>query len=117
MQNLKELITNLNNMLLQGRGMEAFEKHYSENVVMQENENPPTTGKEANRRREEEFFNGLIDFRNAKVLDVAIGDNVTMVVWHFDYTHKDWGVRNYTQVSVQKWMNGKIMKEQFFYGS
>jgi len=41
----------------------------------------------------------------------------SMVQWHVDYTHKDWGVRNYKQVSVQDWKDGRIIKEQFFYGS
>jgi hypothetical protein len=40
-----------------------------------------------------------------------------MVQWHYDYTHEHWGVRNYVQVSVQQWQNGKIIKEQFFYGN
>jgi len=38
-----------------------------------------------------------------------------MVEWHFDYTHKDWGIRNYTQVAVQDWKDGKIVKEKFYY--
>lgn len=117
MSNLKELITDLNNLVLEGRLMDAFEKYYDVNVVMQENEKPPVIGKEENRRREEEFLNSLIDFRSARVLNLATGDNTTMVVWHYDYTHKEWGVRNYTQVSVQTWKNEKIVKEQFFYGN
>ena len=117
MNNLKDLITDLNNLVLQGKMMEAFEKYYHDDVVMQENESAPTIGKEANRKREEEFVSSLIDFRSANVLEIAAGDGVTMVLWKYDYTHKDWGVRNYTQVSVQTWKNDKIVKEQFFYGN
>jgi len=40
-----------------------------------------------------------------------------MVEWFFDYTHKDWGRRAYHQVSVQRWKNGKIVNERFYYGS
>jgi ketosteroid isomerase-like protein len=117
MANLKEQITDLNALVLQGRAMEAFEKYYDDDVVMQENENLPTKGKAANRIREVEFFNSIVDFRTAEVLEVAEGADVTMVVWHYDYTHKEWGVKNYTQVSVQHWRNNKIIKEQFFYGN
>jgi hypothetical protein len=46
---------------------------------------------------------------------VAIGLGVTMVEWKFDYTHEDWGVRDYKQVSVQEWEDGKIVKEKFYY--
>ena len=104
-------------MVLQGRIMEAFEKFYAPDVIMQENEQTPTIGKETNRKREEEFISSLIDFRKAEVLDVAVGNQVSMVKWMYDYTHKDWGVRKYTQVSVQHWRNGQIVKEQFFYGN
>lgn len=52
MSKLHEKITDLNDLILQGRTMEAFEKYYDNNVVMQENESVPTIGKEANRKRE-----------------------------------------------------------------
>lgn len=117
MQNIKELITGLNNLVLEGKGMEAFERYYADDVTMQENEQAPTIGKDTNRKREEEFFGSITSFNGARVLDVATGNDVSMVMWHFDYVHKDWGHRNYTQVSVQKWQDGKIIKEQFFYGN
>ena len=40
-----------------------------------------------------------------------------MVEWHFDYTHRDWGVRKYNQVTVQEWKDGRIISERFYYGS
>lgn len=117
MQHLATTIEELNRLVLAGRPLEAFDKFYHDEVVMQENENAPTIGKPANRMREETFFSNIIEFREAKPLTTAVGENVTMVVWHYDYTHKDWGVRNYTQASIQTWENGKIIREQFFYGS
>lgn len=117
MKNLKEKIEDLNQLVLEGKAMIAFEKYYHPEVVMQENETVPTVGKEANRKREEEFFGNISDFRSARVLEVAIGENVSMVVWHYDYTYTQWGVRNYKQVSVQKWEDGLIIHEQFFYGN
>ena len=117
MTTLFEKITELNDLVLQGKVFEAFDTYYDENVIMQENEFPPTVGKTANRKREEDFFSSIIEFRRANPLKVTVGKNTTMVQWHYDYTHKDWGVRNYTQVSVQEWKDGKIVREQFFYGN
>ncbi len=117
MSTLKEKVQDLNSLILQGKAMEAFEKYYADDVVMQENDNPPTVGKEANRKREEEFFGSITEFRGARVIDYAVGENVSFVRWHFDYIHKDWGKRNYHQVAVQEWKNGKIVKETFYYGS
>jgi hypothetical protein len=117
MTTLFEKIIDLNDLVIQGKALEAFDRYYHEDVVMQENENAPTIGKDANRKREEEFFSSITEFRLAKPLKVTIGEGITMVQWKYDYTHKDWGVRNYTQVSIQEWKDGKIIKEQFFYGN
>jgi SnoaL-like protein len=117
MTTLLEKITNLNDLVLEGKALEAFETYYDDGVIMQENQNPPTVGKQANREREQQFFSSIVEFRGAKPLKVTVGAGVTMVQWHYDYTHKDWGLRNYTQVSVQEWKNGKIVREQFFYGN
>jgi hypothetical protein len=117
MQTINEKINHLNQLILEGKALEGFDLYYDDEVVMQENENPATMGKEANRQREIEFFNSITEFRGAKPLDIAIGENISYVKWHYDYTHKDWGERKYTQVSVQHWKDGKIVKEQFFYGN
>ncbi len=117
MEQLLNSITDLNDLILQGKALEAFEMYYHEDVEMQENEEPPTRGKEANRIREKEFFDSITEFRSAKAINIAVGEGITMVEWCYDYTHKDWGVRNYKQVSVQQWKDGKIIKETFYYGS
>ena len=114
---IMELVTDLNSMIIRGNALEAFEKYYSDDVVMQENELPPTIGKDANREREKEFFSKVVEFRGADVKAVAVGDGVSMVEWFFDYTHQDWGSRAYHQVSVQRWKDGKIVHERFYYGS
>ena|SRR6478609_1518581 len=117
MNTLKEKITELNQLVLAGKAPDAFEKFYHSDVTMQENENVPTVGKDANRQREIEFFSSVSEFRGAEIKGVTVGDNLTSVIWHYDYTHKEWGVKNYTQVSVQHWQDGQIIKEQFFYGN
>jgi len=117
MPDIKSKLDQLNQMVLDGKALEAFDKFYHRDVIMQENENEPTIGKEANRKREEEFFGNITDFRNAEVKEVAVGDNVSYVTWKYDYTHKEWGVRNYTQVSKQLWKDGLIIHEQFLYSN
>jgi hypothetical protein len=117
MATLLDKISELNDLVMQGKSLEAFDKYYHDDVIMQENESTPTIGKEANRKREEEFFASITSFRAARPLKVTVGESISMVQWEYDYTHKDWGVRKYTQVSVQEWKNGQIIKEQFFYGN
>ncbi|MGB0524684.1 MAG: SnoaL-like domain-containing protein [Flammeovirgaceae bacterium] len=111
-------VEELNRMIQSGQVLEAFEKFYAEDVVMQENENEPTTGKAACRLHEEAFVNGIQEFRKGNVKNVIISDGITVVEWEFDFTHKDWGVRNYTQIAVQRWNDeGQIVSEKFYYNS
>lgn len=115
---LNEQVNTLNNMILQGQVLQAFEKFYAEDVIMQENENQPTVGKAACRLNEEAFVNGITEFRNAQIKSLIVSDNITVTEWQFDFTHKDWGVRNYTQVAVQRWNEqGKIINEKFYYNN
>jgi hypothetical protein len=114
---IEAALSDLNGLVLEGRLMDAFEKYYHEDVSMQENNAAPTVSKSANRDREAAFLASITEFRSAEVKGVAVGDNISYVTWHYDYTHKDWGLRNYTQVSVQQWKEGKIIKEQFIYSN
>jgi ketosteroid isomerase-like protein len=117
MGSIKENVEELNQMILEGNILEAFEKFYAEDIVMQDNETPAREGKSTCRKFEEEFVNNLTAFRGAKVRNVFISEDagVAAIEWDFDYTHKDWGDRNYTQVSVQRWKDGKIVSEKFMY--
>ena len=112
---IENSLNELNSLVLAGRTMDAFEKYYHPDVVMQENEFPPVISKDANRQRELEFLANLTDFRKAEVKGIGIGDGISFVIWNYDYTHKEWGVKNYSQVSIQQWKDGKIIREQFIY--
>lgn len=114
---LKAAFEDIKQLVLQGNAMEAFEKYYGEDVVMQENQNLPTVGKAANRQREEEFFAKVVEFRGAQVKNVAFGENVIISEWFLDYTHQDWGKRTYDQVSVQEWKDEKVVRERFYYAA
>lgn len=117
MQTLKKSIDTLNAEILAGNTLTAFERFYADDVVMQENDNAPTIGKQANRVREEAFVNNITAFRGAQVKNVIVSDDITVVEWHFDYDHAEWGTRNYDQVSVQRWRNGQIVNETFLYNN
>ncbi len=114
-QAIEKSLTDLNNLILEGKLLDALEKYYHEDVVMQENNAQPTLGKAANREREIEFMANVVEFRRATAVDVAVGYNISTVIWHYDYTHKEWGIKNYTQASVQFWQDGLIIREQFIY--
>ena len=113
---LRANVNQLNQMIQTGKVLEAFEQFYADDIVMQENENTPTIGKQACRANEERFVNGILEFRKADIKNVIISQNLSVVEWDFDYTHKDWGKRSYTQLAVQRWNDdGQIVNEKFYY--
>jgi hypothetical protein len=117
MAELKNQVNDLNQMILEGRILDAFDKYYADEVVMQDNDYPAREGKKLNREYEESFVNGLTEFRGAKVLNTLVSDDLAVTEWWFDYTHKDYGSRNYTQLAVQRWKNGQIVEEKFYYNN
>jgi hypothetical protein len=116
-QEIETSLNHLNRLVVEGKMMDAFEKYYHDDVVMQDNDLPPTVTKNANRKRELEFLNNISDFRSAQVKGLGVGDGISFVIWEYDYTHKEWGLKNYTQVSVQEWKDGKIINEKFIYSN
>ncbi len=116
-QDLKANVEELNSMILEGKILDAFDKFYAPDVKMQDNDYPVREGFDLNREYEVAFVNGLTEFRGAKVLNTIISDDVAAIEWWFDYTHQDYGVRNYKQVSTQRWKNGKIIEEKFYYNN
>ncbi len=116
---LRAQVTALNDMILQGQVLDAFEKFYADDVVMQENEGEERVGKDVCRQYEQAFVGGLTAFRSAEVKAVAVDEEngVAMTEWFFDFTHRDWGDVARHQVAVQRWRDGKIVHERFYYGT
>jgi len=114
---IEDALQDLNALVKEGKLLDAFDKYYHEEVSMQENNLPPTVSKKANRQRELQFLADITEFRSAEVKGMAVGDGISYVTWNYDYTHKEWGVRQYEQVSVQQWKDGKIIHEQFVYAN
>ena len=112
---IKNLVTDLSNMIAEGKILEAFEKYYADDVVMQENNDAPRVGKEANRAHEEAFVHGIDKVNEMKILGVAVGDNYSTIESSIDAVHKEWGTMKMSQVAVQHWKDGKIFSEKFYY--
>jgi hypothetical protein len=111
------LITEITSMIQNGKALEAFEKYYDETVVMQENETEPRIGKEANRKYEEAFFGSIAEWRKASVKSISVGNDVSAVEWEMEMVHKQYGPISRKQVAIQKWRNGKIVSEKFYYSA
>lgn len=114
---IKEDVKEMNEMILSGKMMEAFEKFYADDVIMQENSEEPRVGKDTNREFEKKFMENVEEFHGMKLNATAFADNedIAMNYWDMDVTFKGAPRKKSSQVSVQKWKDGKIVKERFFH--
>ena len=108
----------LYNQVGQGQVLEAFEKHYAENVVMQE-PNGIREGKATNREYEEQFVNGIEEFHGMEIKAISEDPNADKVFVEvaMDITFKGGGRVTMEQVAVQQWKNGQIVHERFYYNA
>lgn len=115
MSNTREGETALNTMILEGQGMEAFEKYYADQCVMQENVDEPRVGKDACRAYEETFFGNIAEFHGAELHHSAVDGERSFSEWTFDVTFKDGTRMRNRQIAARTWQDGKVIEERFFY--
>ena len=113
---LREKTQDIYNLVGQGKLLEAFDKYYADDVVMTE---PRGTweGKANCRAHEVEFLNMVQEFHGLEVKAIT-SDEEAGIVMHetaMDVTFKDGNRLNLEQVGVQKWKDGQIVHERFYY--
>jgi hypothetical protein len=107
------------NMLAQGKLLDAFEKYYHVDVVMEEATGEKRVGKEANRNFQTEFMGMIKDVHGTGVRSIASDEKegVTMVESWMDVTFKDGKRSKMEEVAVQKWRGDQIVHERFYYNA
>ena len=105
----------LNDQILKGDILAAFERFYSENVSMQENSDPPFVGKAVNRKREEDFVASVEQIHEVKLTASAVNGDTSFSQWEFDATYKGGARAKLAEVAVRRWQNGQVAQERFYY--
>jgi len=114
MSDIAQLDAQLNDMIRQGKALEAFEKFYAEDVVMMENDEA-FEGKEVNRKREQEFFGNIKELHSAGISATAVSGQHSFCEQFFDATFNDGNRVQMEEVAVRTWKDGKVVKERFYY--
>ena len=114
---IKSNVHGLIDMVEKGQLLEAFEKYYADDVVMQENNDPPRVGKAANREFEKQFVSSVEEVHDSQIKNVAYSPDgdIVMIQSYMDVTMKGKGRQQMEEVAVQTWKDGKISHEKFFY--
>ena len=105
----------LNRAILSGDILNAFEKFYAADVVMQENDSDPFVGKDVNRKREQDFVNSVEQFHGARLLGEAVNGDTSYSEWEYDVTFKGGKRTKMQQVTSRRWKNGQVVHERFYY--
>ncbi len=113
----KEKITEMYNMIAQGKMLDAFDKYYAENVIMEEVGDDQKMGKTLNRAREEQFLKSVEDFHGMGVDAITSDEDagVTMVENWMDASLAGMGRIFMKQVAVQRWEGDHIVHEKFYH--
>ena len=112
---VKTLDDQLNQQILSGAILEAFERFYADEVVMQENADAPKIGKEACRQAERAALGAVEQFHGVKLLGNAVNGDTSYSEWEFDATYKGGGRVKLTQVAARRWKDALIVHERFYY--
>ncbi len=113
---LKNNVGKLNVLIKEGKIMEAFEKYYNKDVVIQVNGNPAITGKE--RKREMIFLQEIEKLNGTNIKSVTFGgidNDISMTEWVIDIENKEGKKKTIYRVNVQKWKDNKIINEKLYF--
>jgi sulfate adenylyltransferase subunit 1 len=109
-------VTDFQNLISAGKTLEAIEKYYADNVQLQENSDAPRVGKmlalahEKDNMERVKYFNINI---KSSVLDETQG--LVMGEMHIDFETLKGVKIEMNEAFVQRWGNGKIVSEKFYY--
>ncbi len=112
---LQYRLEDLFSYIREGRILEAINEFYAKDAVMQENNLPPTVGREANLEREKQFLSTVKEWQHFDVTAKGIGEDVTFYETVMDWVATDGTPVHVEQVVVAKWQDGKITYERFYH--
>jgi hypothetical protein len=113
---ITDSVRELNSLIEQKRILEAFDRFYADDVVMEEGGGTaPRVGGKTNRLNEERFVAGLKAF-DARLIASAVDERngTALNEWSLKFEHAEWGAADLRQVAVQTWRDNRIVHEAFY---
>lgn len=101
----------------EGRIIEAIDEFYGDGVRMQDNNQPPTAGKEANLQRERLFVGSIAEIHENRARSVLVDGDRVAIHWNLEFTTNEGRRLRFDQVSLQRWEDDRIVDERFYYDS
>jgi hypothetical protein len=96
-----------------GKALEAFDTFYHDDLEKTDLDGVTHRGKAENRRIDEALLAKVVTVRDFTAVGKVVTGNRSFLVWFLDYDHADDGPVKLTEVAIQNWHDGKIIREQY----
>ncbi|MFP5039971.1 SnoaL-like domain-containing protein [Parasediminibacterium sp. JCM 36343] len=101
-------------LALSGKGAEAWEKFYHQDVEKIDLDGAIIQSKEKVLEANHSLLSNITDVRTYAHGGTLVKGNRSFIVWDVDFDVKGVGTIKTTEVCIQDWEEGKIIKERFF---
>ena len=109
---IRALEDNLNQMILAGRFLEAYQVYYRDAVPVRPSSK---SANQLDRARVVQFFNWAEGFLGAVLLGGGIGEDVSYSEWLRVFSLDSGVYRTTKQVLARRWRDGKVVREHSYH--
>jgi predicted flap endonuclease-1-like 5' DNA nuclease len=111
---LKENVENMDRLVLTGKFVEAVEQFFHPDAIVHSAHADRKSGKATKIESLKTFFNGIRQINHIKLHSYAVGDDVTMSEFTFDFTSVYGSPVTWHEVIRRRWKDGLVYDEKYF---
>lgn len=111
----RDVIEQLIRYTVEGRSEAALLAFYADDVVIQENNQPPRVGRAASIARNRDAVQWTRAVHEISVPRVLIDGNLVVIEWHAEWTLSSGQRIRIEELALQSWEGNRIVFERFFY--
>jgi ketosteroid isomerase-like protein len=102
-------------MVEEGKYVEAIREFYTEDASMQENGEPPRTGRDRLIEHEWRMLSAHQEARTLPGSSFLLDGDRVVIRWTFEFTRRDGKRFRMEELALQHWRGERIAEERFFY--
>ncbi|MEN9611462.1 MAG: hypothetical protein RLZZ628_2276 [Bacteroidota bacterium] len=111
---LKEKVENMDSLVLTGKFIEAVEQYFHPEAIAHPAQADRKNGKATKIESLKAFFNGIRQINHIQLHSYAVGEEVTMSEFTFNFTSVYGSPVTWHEVIRRRWKDGLVYDEQYF---
>jgi len=113
-QQIQQSVEELVSLALANKGAEAWEKFYHQEIEKIDLDGVSIKGKQKVLEANHTLLGSITEVRTYALAGTIVKGNRSFIIWDVDFDVKDVGAVKATEVCIQDWQDGKIIRERFF---